>query len=140
MVELAVDALPGLRASDLEVARGGVSYTIDTVRELARTDPGRRFVLLLGTDAALNIRGWRDAAALLRDANFVVFNRPQTVTNATELSTLGFREEQTRLVHVDTPAIAAHEVRDRLRQGLPIDGLVPALVADYIRQRGLYRR
>jgi nicotinate-nucleotide adenylyltransferase len=139
MVELAADALPGLRASALEVARGGVSYTIDTVRELARSYPARRFELLLGTDAALTIRRWHDAGSLLDEASFTIFNRPETVTTPDALYALGFPRQRTRLVHLDTPTIAAHEVRERLRQGLPIDGLVPPRVADYIRQHGLYR-
>jgi nicotinate-nucleotide adenylyltransferase len=140
MVELSVDGLPGLRASQLEVARGGVSYTIDTVRELAAKHPERRFDLLLGTDAALNIRSWREAEALLREARFVIFNRPDTVTTAAELHALGFPKERTRVVHVDTPSIAAHEVRQRLQDGLSVDGMVPSQVIDYIHQHGLYRR
>ena len=57
MVELAVAEQPGLLASRIEVDRNGISYTIDTVRELARTFPAQRFELLLGSDAALQIRG-----------------------------------------------------------------------------------
>jgi len=139
MVELAVDAQPGLAPSALEVDRGGISYTIDTVRELAHRFPGRAFAILLGSDAALQIRSWHDAEALLDSARFVIFNRPETTLAPQTLHELGFAPGRTQIVHVDTPAIAAHQIRDRLARGAPIDDLVPAAVADYIRLRGLYQ-
>src|SRR3989442_4671576 len=139
MVELAVSDQPGLLGSRIEVDRGGISYTIDTVRELARSFPGQRFELLLGSDAALQIRSWHEAEALLKEVSFTIFNRPDTSIALSTLHELGFSPARTRLVHLDTPAIAAHQVRDRLRRGAPIDDLVPPRVADYIRAHALYQ-
>ena len=139
MVELAVAGHDGLLPSRIEVDRGGVSYTIDTIRQLARDFPGQRFALLLGADAALQIRGWRDADALLAEASFVIFNRPETTLAPQTLHELGFAPARCRIVHLDTPGIAAHQVRDRLARGAAIDDLVPAPVADYIRTHQLYR-
>ena len=124
MVELAARDRAGLIASRMEVDRGGISYTIDTVRELARTRPGQRFELLLGSDVALQIRAWHEADALLKEASFTIFNRPDTSIALSTLHELGFSPARTRLVHLDTPAIAAHQVRDRLRRGAPIDDLL----------------
>ena len=138
MVQLAVDLQPGLAPSALEVDRGGISYTIDTVRELVRAFPGRPFAILLGSDAALQIRSWHEADALLNEARFVIFNRPETTLAPQTLHELGFEPTRTQIVHLDTPAIAAHQVRDRLARGAPIDDLVPAAVADYIRTHHLY--
>ena len=139
MVGLAVGSQPGLKPSALEVDRGGVSYTIDTVRELARAFPGRPFAIVLGSDAALQIRSWHDAAGLLDAVRFVIFNRPETTLAPQTLNELGFDPSRTQIVHLDTPAIAAHQIRDRLARGAPIDDLVPAAVADYIRTHHLYR-
>ena len=139
MVQLATDGQPGLLPSSLEVDRGGSSYTLDTVRELARLFPERQFAILLGSDAALQIRSWHDADTLLDEARFVIFNRPETTMAAQTLHELGFAPARTQIVHVDTPAIAAHQVRDRLARGTQIDDLVPAAVADYIRTHNLYR-
>jgi nicotinate-nucleotide adenylyltransferase len=139
MVELAVANHDGLLPSRLEIDRGGISYTIDTLRQLAREYPGRRFVLLIGSDAALQIRSWHDADALLDEGTFVIFNRPETALAPQTLYELGFAPARSRIVHLDTPAIAAHQVRDRLARGAPIDDLVPAPVADYIRSHELYR-
>jgi nicotinate-nucleotide adenylyltransferase len=139
MVELAVAHQPGLVASRLEVERGNVSYTIDTVRELARRFPRQRFELLLGSDAGLQIRSWHEAAALLAEASFTIFNRPETSLAPQTMHELGFAPARTRVVHLDTPAIAAHQIRDRLARGSPIDDLVPPAVAEYISEKGLYR-
>jgi nicotinate-nucleotide adenylyltransferase len=138
MVQLAVEGQLGLRPSSLELDRGGTSYTIDTVRELARRFPGRPFAILLGSDAALQIRSWHEADALLDQGRFVIFNRPETTLAPPTLHELGFAPTRTQIVHLDTPAIAAHQVRDRLARGIQIDDLVPAAVADYIRSHHLY--
>src|SRR4029077_2153735 len=139
MVGLAVGSQPGVQPSALQVDRGGVSYTNENRLEVARAFPGRPFAILLGSDAALQIRSWHDAAGLLDAVRFVIFNRPETTLAPQTLHELGFDPARTQIVHLDTPAIAAHQIRDRLARGAPIDDLVPAAVADYIRTHHLYR-
>jgi len=139
MVELAVGGRPGLRPSRIEIDRGGPSYTIDTMRELHTAHPRLRFSVLLGYDAALEIRNWHQADALLADYSFVVFNRPDVAVAAQTIYDLGFTPARTRIVHVDTPAISAHLVRDRLKRDASIEDLVPGPVAAYIAAHGLYR-
>jgi len=138
MVEVAAAGQPGLVASRLEIERGGTSYTIDTVRELKARFPGQRFELLLGSDAAIQIASWHEAEAVLAEAAFVIFNRPGTTLSVERIQVLGFPVQATRLVHIETPPVAAHEVRDRVARGAPIDQLVPAAVAAYIREHRLY--
>lgn len=138
MVELAVAGHPGLVASRLEVERGGISYTVDTIRELARRFPGQFFEFLLGSDEAVQIGSWHAHADVLGEANFVVFNRPGTTVTPAQLHELGFEPARTRVVHLETPAIAAHEIRDRLAGGGPVDDLLPSRVAAYIHEHHLY--
>ena len=138
MVELAVDRVPGLVPSRLEVERGGISYTIDTVRELSERFPGQRFEILLGSDAAAHIGAWHRAGDVLAEANFVIFNRPGTSLTPAKLAGLGFAHQRTRVVHLETPPIAAHEIRDRLAGGGPVDDMIPPGVAAYIREHRLY--
>ena len=139
MVELAVAGQNGVLASRTEVDRGGISYTIDTIRQLAREYPRQRFAFLIGSDAALQIRSWHDAEALLAEGYFVIFNRPETALAIETLRELGFVPARSRIVHLDTPAIAAHQVRDRVARGAPIGDLVPSAVADFIRTHELYQ-
>ena len=138
MVELAVAGQPGVVASRLEIERGGTSYTIDTIRELRTRFPGQRFELLLGSDAAAQLGGWHDASAVVREGGFVIFNRPGTSLTPGEIEDLGFDMNRTRVVHIESAPIAAHELRDRIRAGLRIDDLVPPNVVAYIREHHLY--
>ena len=139
MVELAVDAQPRLRALRIELERGGRSYTIDTIRSLRDGFPGVVFRLLIGYDAALHIREWHKAEELLAQASFVVFNRPSATVAPQTIHELGFPPERTRIVHIETPPISAHQVRDRLARRASIDDLVADSVATYIREHSLYR-
>ena len=139
MVRLAVVGRGGLHASDLEVARGGTSYTVQTLDMLDREYPGRSFVWLLGFDAALGIREWRDPPAVLARIRFVIFNRPGApAPEWARLAALGF-PDRTRVVRIDPLPVAAHDVRERVRRGLPVGEMVPAPVEEYIRAHGLYR-
>ena len=139
MVRLAVEGIAGLEACDLEVERGGRSYTIDSLRILGRRYPDRVFALLLGADQAANIRGWHEPEAVIAAVDVIIFNRREDQLTAAEAFGLGFDQRRTRILRIETPPVAAHEIRRRAAEGLPIDGLVPAAVAAYIRQRQLYR-
>ena len=139
MIRLATAEQGGLRASALEVERGGVSYTIDTLREVRRLEPHRRLRLLLGSDAALQIQSWHEWQALLREASFTIFSRDSQPLEPVQLERLGFPRERTELVALDTPAISARMVRSRLERGEEVLDLVTPEVAEYIRDRGLYR-
>jgi nicotinate-nucleotide adenylyltransferase len=139
MVRRATAGRAGLQTSDLEVRRGGVSYTVDTARELSRRFPMVRFAWLVGSDEARAIRTWREPESLMEAIDFVVFNRPGVTVTADELLALGFRQARMRLVTIQTPSIAAHEIREALHHRRSVDGLVPAAVLAYIEERGLYR-
>src|SRR5207237_10391067 len=118
MVEIAVSDQPGLLGSRIEVDRGGISYTIDTMRELARSMPGERFELLLGSDAALRIRTWHEAEALLKEVSFTIFNRPDTSIALSTLHELGLHPARNRLMHIYTPFYAASPTCAKIgRQG-----------------------
>ena len=138
MVELAVEGLDRIRASAFEVEQGGPSYTIDTWRALRRADPEGALTLLLGFDAALQIRAWHEADALLREAHFIVFSRPSVALKSAQLSELGFQASTTTLVQIETPPISARTIRERLSRGEPVDAMVAPAVAAYIRDHGLY--
>ena len=132
MVEAAVRGEPGFVVERSEIERGGRSYTVDTLRELRAREPGVRFVLLVGADAARDLPLWREAGALRELAEVVAFDRA------------GRPAEATPLVHrrVEVPAvdISSTEIRRRVAAGLSIHYWVPEAVAQFITERGLYRK
>jgi nicotinate-nucleotide adenylyltransferase len=133
MVQAAVAGVEGLEACDLEIRRGGPSYTIDTLEELAAADPdGQRF-LVLGADAAGGLSTWERAEALPRAASLVIVDRPGVVSPAPPP---GWRLERVAMPRLD---VSSTDLRQRVADGRPLRFLTPDAVVSCIRDRRLYR-
>ncbi len=132
MLELAVRGNPRLSVERIELELPTPSYTVRTLRALAEREPGNRFTLLLGADAARELPAWHEAAALPGLADVVVFGRPGRVLP---------RELPIHRV-IDVPAVevSATEIRQRVAAGRSIRYLVPDAVREYIAAHGLYRK
>ena len=133
MTALAMQGAPGLVVDDVEVRRGGTSYTVDTLRALRAAGLGP-LVLLLGYDAAADLGSWDRAAEIPALAEVVVFNRTGTVGGLLT----GVLPRGTTVVEVESPEISATDVRDRLAAGLDASAMLAAPVLAYIHARGLY--
>ena len=125
--------------SDVEIRRGGETYTAETMDELHATHPAHQFELLLGADAARSINAWRHADRLLDRERFDIINRSgeQSLT-MDDAAAIGFDPSRTCLVEVTSPRLSSSDVRDRIANGLPVDGLVPEPALEIIRSRGMY--
>jgi len=141
MLRAVAESYPWLRVLDVEVVRPGPSYTLDTLRELARTHSDTEQWFLLGADAAREIRSWHRLGELLETAHFVLVNR-EGVGELTldEAAALGFDPGRTRIIGVESPPISATEVRSRAAARQPLIQLVPEPVARLIEARSLYRQ
>jgi nicotinate-nucleotide adenylyltransferase len=131
MLRLAVIGDGLLVPDDREIRRGGVSYTVDTLRELKREYPTDSLCLLVGADAAADLPTWCEADALRRLARIVVLTRPDVA--------LPDHRPVDRTLVVPAVDVSATEIRERIRRGDSIEGLVPTDVAAYIASHGLYR-
>ena len=141
MVRAAVDGDPRFTVVDVEIRRGGVTYTAETMTELHRLRPETVFELMLGADSARSIGSWRYGAALLRDERFVIINRSgEPPLTREEAAAMGYDPARTRLLEVTSPPVSASAVRRRVARGEPLDGLVPPAVAAIIRREGLYSK
>jgi nicotinate-nucleotide adenylyltransferase len=139
MTRLAAAGRPRLEVSDLEVSREGPSYTVDTLRELAREHPDAELYLVLGWDAARELRSWRDPDTVLRMAKLVIVSRPGfPEPTAEDLRRAGIDPARVVLCPVGTPEVEATDIRRLLETGGSLDGLVDPAVEAYLRQRGLY--
>lgn len=117
---------------DQEVRRGGVSYTIDTVRDYADRFPKTELFYLIGADHLAQLPAWREATALADLVQFVVIPRP----GQTPISL----PEPFRLRHLQgfPLAVSSSQLRARVKAGLPIDHLTLPAVAEAIRNNRLY--
>jgi nicotinate-nucleotide adenylyltransferase len=143
MAALATRDYDWIYVSDVELQRGGTSYTVDTLDELHRRNTGAQFDWIIGEDNVDQLSKWRDAERLFELARFVVLAR--TVECGGHAAAVvperrhGRRTPQ--LVYTDTPLVnvSSTEIRQRVREGKPIDDLVDPLVARYIHHYGLYK-
>ena len=137
MCQLAVAGQRGFEVSDVEVGRTGLSYTIDTARELKRQG-WERVSWLIGADMVATLPTWHEPEALLEEVDFVVMARPGWVFEWDALPA-PFRRLRERVVEAPLIDVSATEIRRRVKGGLPIDFLTPEPVVRYIYDRGLYR-
>lgn len=131
MVSAAVQGIDGLEASPLEIERDAPSVTADTLEALAR--PNRALYLVLGADAVTNMGTWRRLNDTRELATLVVVERAGD--RAASPPGADWRVERVVIPRLD---VTSTEIRDRLRRGLPIDGLTLPAVVGEIRRRGLY--
>ncbi len=142
MVRLAIAASPHFKLSTIEIDRGGPSYTVDTIAELqTQLGFGDELFFIIGQDSVSQLPYWREPSRLIQLCRLVAVPRPgYALPNLSILDTLvpGLSK---RLIVLDRPEvdISATEIRRRVAQGLPIDGLVPEAVEEYIKKHRLYR-
>lgn len=142
MCELAFANMDGVVVSDMEIRRGGKSYTVDTVRELSAE--GRRLLLLCGTDMVLTFDRWRDYREILKLCYPVYIRREndRMLDNMIVKKLSQYYAESGKMFRklIGEPLpISSSDIRGRVARGEDISELVPPLVASYIESNGLYK-
>lgn len=144
MLQIAISGNPFFQADDRELKRGGTSYTVDTLREFRAEAPDAEIVFLMGADSLVDFAKWRAPEEICRLAFVVVV--PRGGHMAPDLSLLApflpdeQRSQLTRhLVHMPQCEISSTNLRLAAAAGRSLRYQVPAAVAAYIEQHGLYR-
>jgi nicotinate-nucleotide adenylyltransferase len=139
MTALAISTNPNFAVSAVESKRQGYSYSVDTVSGLlAEYGPETAFSFIVGTDAALELPTWHDAARLLELVDFIVAARPGFDLAALDQLPPAWRSKMSVLT-MPLLEISSTEIRRRVAAGGPIKYLLPELVESYIYAEGLYR-
>lgn len=133
MVEAAVGSVEGLEASRIEIDRGGMSYTADTLRALLDQRPDRELFVVLGSDAAGGLPSWERADEVRSMATIVVVERPGTHEVAVPPGWSWVRVEVPRL------EVSSTDLRARVADGRPLDYLLTPDVIAAVERLGLYR-
>ncbi|MFN3471131.1 MAG: nicotinate (nicotinamide) nucleotide adenylyltransferase [Aquificaceae bacterium] len=142
MIKLAIEGLEGFEANTMEIERGGISYTVDTAREIYEKSKERPF-FLVGADSFLSLHLWKDPNKLLSMSRFVVVDR-----NGKEKRVIDYVKENFPSLKEDVDFfllsirridISSTEIRERVKKGKSIKWMVPREVEDYILEKGLYK-
>ncbi|MBI2825271.1 MAG: nicotinate-nucleotide adenylyltransferase [Planctomycetia bacterium] len=144
MLELAIGGHEAFTVSRLEIDRGGVSYTVDTLAELRRDDPARELFFLLGADSLADLPRWKDPQRICELAMPVVVNRAGAAeADFSVLASLVSAERlaEIRRHQVEMPQIglSASDIRRRVAAGQSIRYRTPRAVEKYIETHKLYR-
>jgi len=137
MLRLALAGEAAFRLETMELDRTGPAYTADTLEALRAARPDDELFCILGEDALADLPNWVRPERILELATLAVARR-EGVPKAAGERLPGLSE---RVVWLKMPLVpvSATEIRERVRRGLPVDELVPAAVAAYIREHDLYR-
>jgi nicotinate-nucleotide adenylyltransferase len=143
MVQLAIAGNPHFELSRAELDRPGLSYTIDTLRDLAATsEPGKphELYLILSVESLLGFHEWEDPTAILDLARVAALPRPGTPTPDRAWLTRHFPGREDRFLYLDGFHLshASRELRALAARGRSLRYLVPGAVADYIKRTSLY--
>jgi nicotinate-nucleotide adenylyltransferase len=137
MTVVATASNPRFTVSRVDLDRGGPTYTIDTLSDLAAVHPEADLFFITGADALTDILGWRSSDELFALAHFVGCTRPGY---SMERSTLdAMPRERVTLVEIPALAISSTECRERTARGEPVWYLVPDGVVQYISKHQLYQ-
>lgn len=142
MTKLAVETYPHFSVSDMELKRNGVSYTIDTLRELHAQHPDKHLYFIIGADSVVQLHTWNSIYEMLDLATFVAAGRPGYAGVRDEVVRNLGAEAAEKIILLHTPEydISSTAIRSRIRECSGLDGLVPQPVEQYIYEHGLYRR
>ena len=141
MCRLAFSGVEGVYVSDMEMRRGGRSYTVDTLRELTGED--RRLFLLCGTDMMLTLDEWREPEEIFKLSYPVYIRREKDalLDNMIVQKIADYNQKYGKVVRriVTEPIeLSSNLVREKLKSGEDVSSLIPASVEKYIRDNHLY--
>jgi nicotinate-nucleotide adenylyltransferase len=128
----AVQGHEGLEVCRMEVDRGGPSYTVETLEQLRSQQSDATFFLIQGADSAAGMPTWKDADRIAELADVIVVNRP-----GQELPAMG-PGWRTHGVEIPPLDVSSTDLRRRLRDGRPVDFLIPDRAVAVLRSSGLY--
>lgn len=130
MVKLAIADNKNFEVLDLEIKRKGVSFTIDTVREIKKRYPGDEIYLIVGSDLAKTLSSWKNYEELKKEVKIVVANRKEY-----------FLEDSDSYFMIDIRQIelSSSQIRELVKSKRNIEHLVKKNVAEYIQQHNLYK-
>jgi nicotinate-nucleotide adenylyltransferase len=134
MIKIAIKDVPFFECSDIEIKKGGISYTIDTLRELRKVYDEIEFIV--GYDNIFSFHKWKDPDEILKLARLIVLKRKSSHPPPFEDKYY----HQAIFVQTRGIEISATDIRERVKHNQPIHFLVPQKVKEYICKQKLYRQ
>ena len=142
MLHIAAAGVPGAEISEIETKRQGTTYTVDTLIELTAACPGESFYYIIGADTLFELETWREPARIAGMCSFIAFPRPGADIPGMRVKAEELEEKLGAAVYLSEtvmPDVSSTLIRRCVTLGMPLTGLVPPGVEEYIIRNGLYR-
>ena len=143
MLQIGIAGHDSFRVEDCELERGGISYTVDTLKQLQSVHPGNEWFLIIGGDSLADFSRWREPAEICQLALPLVYQRPGFNASLENLRTFvspaRFAEIEQHAITARQIEISSTDLRSRIIGGKSIRYLVPRAVEIYLNTQGLYR-
>lgn len=136
MVCEALESNSAFRALDIELQRGGVSYSYDTIMELKHRYPDHTFFYIIGSDRINDLPQWHQIEQLANQAGFIGVERPSDPINLDALP--AFIQARVQLIPMPAIPISSTAIRGKVKAGKSVQYLVPDRVYSYMRRNSLY--
>jgi len=143
MIEAAIEGDLRFSRSLIELERGNISYTVDTMGEIIAACPGTEFFFIIGGDTLFELYSWKEIDKLIEMCSFITVARPRFPFDKVCARNLRLTEEQVEGLRKGIMVghqidISSTDIRARAAEGLSIKYLVPAEVGNYIAEHNLY--
>ncbi len=141
MVQLAIESEPTFEYCDIELVRGGNSYTYETILELAKQYDNAAFYYIIGADTLFNIERWRNISVIFDNCIILCAHRDQLSLPALKTQKNKLKKmynAQIEFLQNEEITISSSEIRDRIIHGKSVSDLLPENVFRYITQNQLY--
>lgn len=140
MCSLVAERYPKFSVSDIELRREGKSFTVDTVREISRAHPEDKLYMIVGSDMFLSLESWHSSRELLQLVTVCAAARAsgeydELARKQRKLDTMGVKSV---VCEINALPVSSTNIRERLAASLPLEGLVPDYIEEYISEKGLY--
>ncbi|NQW28948.1 MAG: nicotinate (nicotinamide) nucleotide adenylyltransferase [Ignavibacteria bacterium] len=142
MVQHATILHPQFRVSDTEIVRGGVSYTVDTIKQFKEEHPDATLHLLIGSDQAIEFVRWKDWKTIVELAQLCIVRRPFMLTPEQErrlTESLTVNGKAPIWINAPLLEISSTEIRKRVSENRGVNYLTVKAVRDYITEHQLYK-
>jgi len=136
MTKLALEGSPFFFVSDIELKREGLSYTVETLRELKELYKDSEIYFLTGSDVLNEITTWKDPEEIYKLAKIVIGVRP----GFDKFDPENHFAKKSIIINITGIDISSTQIREKVRKGESIKYLVPSKVEEYIRKRNLYKK
>ncbi len=142
MVELACNHHPIFEPSNLEILKGGLSYTYDSILEIKKNHPNKKVYYIIGADTLPLLKAWHEIGGLLNEMTFIVATRPGYLNRKIEFLDDLKALAKEKIIFLDTPEfdVSSTRIRELLAEGKSIKGLVTPAVEEYIIKHKLYSK